>query len=488
MTQQIKIIILDNKFCSINTDNIDILQAIDKEFSYKVLGAEYSEAFRMRKWDGIQHLLVKKTNSNKLGIGLLDKLTTFLPTIGYDAFVEDNRYKAPNQQEIDLAPKLKEMGIVLRDYQTEIIDTAFSKKMGVIRSATGSGKSITIAALVAKINLKTIIYVIGIDLLEQFFQLLSQLFDGVGYVGNGECIIGDKVNIVSLWTAASALGLKKDIVSDDEYKNSEKAVRIENKLKIIDLLKTSQCQIFDECHAIGTSSFKAIHKEINPERIYGFSGTPYRTDGSNLYTEAVLGPKLIDISAKHLIDKNILTPPFIKFIKIPGLDTKAREYHSIYKEHVVENEYRNKLIVENTKLLKEKGYTTLVLFKQIRHGEILQELFENDGVNVELLNGSDDLKQREIVKNKVKSGETKIVLSSTIFDVGLDLPILSGLVLCSPSKSYIKTLQRIGRVLRKYPGKDKAAIIDFYDDVKYLREHSKIRQNIYIEEGFAVSK
>jgi superfamily II DNA or RNA helicase len=51
----------------------------------------------------------------------------------------------------------------------------------------------------------------------------------------------------------------------------------------------------------------------------------------------------------------------------------------------------------------------------------------------------------------------------------------------------VRTIQRIGRVLRKHPNKKQAAIIDFIDNAKFLIDHSKIRYKIYTsEEEFEV--
>lgn len=46
-----------------------------------------------------------------------------------------------------------------------------------------------------------------------------------------------------------------------------------------------------------------------------------------------------------------------------------------------------------------------------------------------------------------------------------------------------------GRVIRSSPNKTYAAIIDFYDQTKFLKKHSMIRYKTYTEEpGFIVHK
>jgi len=72
---------------------------------------------------------------------------------------------------------------------------------------------------------------------------------------------------------------------------------------------------------------------------------------------------------------------------------------------------------------------------------------------------------------------------------GVDIKTISALVLAGSGKSSVKSLQRIGRVIRSSQNKDYSAVIDFYDQTKFLKKHSILRYKIYSEEqGFIVHK
>ena len=64
------------------------------------------------------------------------------------------------------------------------------------------------------------------------------------------------------------------------------------------------------------------------------------------------------------------------------------------------------------------------------------------------------------------------------------------MILASPTKSKIRTLQSIGRVLRKGLGKVRATLYDIGDDLVWKRKpnfamkHFKSRIEIYAKEGF----
>jgi superfamily II DNA or RNA helicase len=83
----------------------------------------------------------------------------------------------------------------------------------------------------------------------------------------------------------------------------------------------------------------------------------------------------------------------------------------------------------------------------------------------------------------MRSGYPGIVIASTIFDEGIDVRPLDALILAGAGKSSTRALQRIGRVIRSYQNKQDAIVIDFFDDVKYLRAHSKRREKLYKSES-----
>ena len=88
----------------------------------------------------------------------------------------------------------------------------------------------------------------------------------------------------------------------------------------------------------------------------------------------------------------------------------------------------------------------------------------------------------------MKSGEIDVLIASKIFDQGVDIPQLDALILAGSGKSSGRALQRIGRVIRKNEGKVRAIVVDFYDNAKYLRDHSEVRKKVYETEPSFVIK
>jgi superfamily II DNA or RNA helicase len=482
-----KISILNNKYAQITIDP-KLFNKLRTFLSYKTEGIEFTPAFR-NGWNGITYLLDK--NGNFL-LGLLDKVKEFLNNNEIEFSIVDNRKEIVSYPPIDLSKRLEELGMVPRDYQERIVQAAINSRKGIIRACTGSGKSVCTALVAAHFNKPTIIYVIGLDLLQQFHDLYSKLFDEpIGFIGNGRCEI-HRINIASIWTIAAALRDKSTkkatpVTLDDDELQKEIAPSEIQSQNIIKMLKETKLNIFDESHVCTTNTIAAILKKIDPENIYGFSGTPFRDDGADFLINGILGEQIVNVSASELIEKGFLAQPLIKFTRVPKtyIGSGGDTYPTVYKEYIVQNEIRNKIIFNEVKSLLSKNYQTLVLFKNLAHGKILKEMFEDSNIPFEYLSGKDSLKDRSEAKDNLINKRSNLILASTVLDIGVDIPTLSALVLAGGGKSSIRTLQRIGRVIRKFPGKKFAAIVDFFDDVRFLKKHSKKRHRIYSSEtGF----
>ena len=74
-----------------------------------------------------------------------------------------------------------------------------------------------------------------------------------------------------------------------------------------------------------------------------------------------------------------------------------------------------------------------------------------------------------------------------LFQAGINIPNLSYVMFGSSYKAKVRTLQSIGRSLRKSEGKMDSCIIDIVDHSnKYMPKHAKERMNYYMSEGFDV--
>ena len=223
----------------------------------------------------------------------------------------------------------------------------------------------------------------------------------------------------------------------------------------------------------------------------GLSGTIDTSDMTTwMRLQAVFGGIISRVSAKNLIDRGISAKPVINMIKINKPDNlqMEKDWHKVYKEGIVDNDYRNKVICQLAKKGYEKHQSILIIVNQIEHANNLATIFEDLKVPYEIINGQQDDDTREQELNRLRDGETKVLIATSVLDEGVDVANINVLILAAGGKSFRQTVQRVGRVIRKKTkGANKALVLDFIDKQSpYLYNHSNNRKKIYEEEQFDV--
>jgi len=351
-----------------------------------------------------------------------------------------------------------------------------------------SGKSFVISSIVAKYNIPTIVYVIGIELLHQMKQTIESAY-GIecGVVGGGECDISKQVTIMTIWSAASAFNKKVKITDNDTTLDSKKHTNALNKAMVRKRVQEAQLFIFDECQYAASETLQFLHRaSVSAKHRFLFSGTPWRDTGDDILIEAVSGPKIVDVSATFLIKNGYLVRPKIYFLDVPVMRGVGKNYHDVYKNYIVENDDRNDLILKSARKLVKEGKKVLILVVRVGHGNVLMDKL-SDEFRVKFLDGAKSSKNRMDSIREMKDGKLDILIASKIFDQGVDIPELDALILAGSGKSSGRALQRIGRVIRRSKGKAEAIVVEFFDNCKYLRDHSDARIKVYKSEpGFEI--
>lgn len=461
--------------------NINIMDILDRITSFYVEGYQYTKAFRngwydnksgkFRHWDGKKHLITK---SGVFPTGLLARITNCLDENDWEYEIIDNRAKVKQGK-----PK-KIKHYKPRDYQQEVLNAAIQHERGMIRVGTGGGKTACAGMITAHFNVPSMIYVVGKDLLYQFHKEMTKMLGNqVGIIGDGQCDV-KKYNICSIWTAVTAFDLKTKVSLDDEDWSPE-IISIDSaqKTEIRKAIQNSNLAIYDEAHFIATDTIQSIFKAAKKcKYVFGMTGTNWRDDGADLLLESVCGKRIFNMPSSKLIEQGYLVPPKISMIAVPPWhEPLPKNYPSVYKNYITENDVRNGLVVQSARKLLEMGRRPLILVRYLSHGERIAAALED--VPLYFVNGDVDGETREEVKRDFQEGSLKCLIASSVFDIGVDIPCLDALILAGGGKSTVRTLQRIGRVIRRSEGKKDAIVVDFLDDARYLEKHSAARVAVY---------
>jgi len=447
-----------------------------------------------KNWDGVITTVCYNQKYCKCAIkkdgvhfptGLLGRACDFFKAYAIPFLIIDNRSSfGSNQLLIGTNHDFQ-----VRDYQQDVIEKSAKQQRGIIKVATGGGKTAIGAGIIAKLGIGPFIfYVTSQDLLRQAKSELEKFLNvagmplEVGVIGGGKCDIRD-VNIMTVQTAVRALGEKFQKFDDEEGEKEEISPEMKAKYDIIaNLIHSAKGMICDEvqhwaartCQVIADHSYNARFR-------FGMSATPWRDMGDDLLIDSCFGKMIAEINASFLIRKGILVRPSIYFVHTKKKMDNEITYQTAYKEGIVENEERNLMIANIAQNMVSQGRHVLVLIKHIDHGETLEAMIP-DSI---FLNGSHTNKVRAAHIQAMKDKKAPITIASSIFDEGVDVKVLDGLILAGSGKSQTRALQRVGRVIRTYEDistgfvKKDAYVVDFYDNMRYMKGHSDARRRIY---------
>lgn len=359
----------------------------------------------------------------------------------------------------------------LRDYQEEVIKKAIKLGTGTCVLGTGAGKTFTTAALIENFfrasgdrdTFKCLMLVPDLGLVTQTYE--EFLNSGTTYKltkWTGQTKPDFTANVI-----IANIGIIQSRFEDNEW------------LRHIDLL------IVDECHKITAGNkISKIVQQIRTPNKFGFTGTLPEDDLNKWSIIGKLGPVIYEKSSYELRLEDHLANVVIKVLNISYSPAPHFSGPSGYRdelEYIYESDKRNSLL---QKLVGKLNNNTLILVNHIAHGETLEEYFSKlTNKKVYFIRGSVDVEEREKIK-KIMEQETNVVCVaiSAIFSTGVNVKNIHNIIFAAGGKSFIRTVQSIGRGLRKHDAKDKLVIFDICDQLKYGQAHCDKRKTIYDKE------
>lgn len=417
-------------------------QLISDTLSFEVPGAEFS---KIPGWDGRKRLLKK---DNTFPTGLMATLLRFLKADGIKFKASDYRHKPEPTESF----KINLEGKVPRYYQDECAVISDTKPRGVYVMGTGAGKTLTSALVIARRQVQTLFITPDTGLREQVLEDY-QVWFGAKNVG---CDISSAkpiivANIQSLQTA-----LKK---------NPE-------------LFERFKMLIVDEFHHAAASTYLDLNDAcVNCFYRYGFTGTFLRSNGVDMIMHGVLSNVIYRKTTSELIDEGFLVKPYITIqeVNLPKSRISYKEAYDMIANYLP----FNKIVADIAKVKIKEKKQTLILVRRKEHGRILASLLPG----AVFVSGSDSKSVRAQIKKDFINKKITCMIATEIFGEGQDIPSIDVLINARAEKTEIKTKQGIGRALRKFEGKDKAEVFDFYFvGQRHLAQHSAERLNTYKSE------
>ena len=447
-------------------------------FTFEVEGAKFMPQYRNRNWNGEIHLF--DLRSKRIYVGLLDRIVEFCKKHDYSyKFVDNEYYGVPYEENEGISYEgVKDYMKSIcshnpRKYQVEGVYDALRHNRKLLISPTASGKSLMIYSLVRYYvdkGQKILLVVPTTSLVEQMYKD----FEDYGWNSESYChrIYSGKEKSneypVTITTWQSVFRLERSFFVD------------------YDVI------IGDEAHLFKSKSLVSIMTKLEHAKYrFGFTGTLDGTQTHKWVLEGLFGPSYKVTKTDELMRQGHLSQLDIQCIILKHPPQKFDVYNDEI-EYLISHEQRNNFIKN---LTLDLNGNTLVLYSRVEaHGAVLYEKINNSKRSdrkVFFVHGGVDAEQRELIREITEQEKNAIIVASYgTFSTGINIKNLHNVIFASPSKSRVRNLQSIGRILRKGSNKVKATLYDISDDCtynsrkNYTLNHFIERIKIYNEENF----
>jgi superfamily II DNA or RNA helicase len=335
------------------------------------------------------------------------------------------------------------MSYQLRPYQSDLLDrlTQFwdiGNRSILCQLPTGGGKTILFSHLVAQTVERGGLVLI----LAHREELIIQAADKI------QTITGIAPGIIKA-------GYKPDYSQPIQVASVQSLTRRLKHCPQFDLI------VIDEAHHATANSYRSILSHFPNSQILGVTATPIRLDGSGfrgLFDELVCG-----VTVKELIEMGSLSPYRYyapeRTMSLVGVKKRGGDYsaESIALANPSESVAADCLKAYGDYLEDKQA---VIFAVSVAHSLAIASSFCVNNIPAAHLDGNSDPDTRSRTMSAFREGRIRVLTNCALFDEGLDIPGLDGVILARPTASLGRYLQMVGRALRPSPDKDHASIID----------------------------
>lgn len=415
---------------------------------------------------GLLSILKKFIKRNKISTNVVPQLVT--------------NTKLLTAKNIPLANKYD-----LRDYQIDAAERMLALPYGLCKAVTGSGKTRIMTAIAASLNVPTVILMYSKSLVNQWYDQFKSIGIEPMRVYEGKVKKGKNNNIiVGTFQSMCEKGMVKKGIYWRHHGGPITQVPLNPRLnpglhggrlaKIKKLLpgfpECVKAVMVDEAHSAPSITYYSALQCFNPIWRYGCTATPYREGGDTLMMYAMFSDRIVDVDFQKV--KNYLTIPTLVQVEFDTYlmpqDINEKEKYLMGADFVrllCSDMFRLLMIVKVAELVSQYNRQFLIVCGYMWLVNAVNEQLIALGIHADVVAGETNIKEkdREAVKARLANRESPGVISTTTFDVGVDVPTLEVVIFAYPFNSKTRVIQRVGRVARKAAEKTSSLVIDIVD-------------------------
>jgi superfamily II DNA or RNA helicase len=355
----------------------------------------------------------------------------------------------------------------LRDYQTEAIDAVFTAwDEGLTRPAivlpTGAGKTVVFSHLTKRWRewaalpprptpvsagtrgARVIVLVHRDELADQAITKLRSIAPdlNVGKVKAEDNDVNADVMVCSVQTLAVASRLKALCGAQDRA----------GRVGLI---------ITDECHHAAAASYRKVYAAFPDALQLGVTATMARGDGVGLgstWEEVVFSRSILwMISKGYLCDvkaQRVMIDMSLGDVKKSRGDYQAGDLGRAMEEsgaqYAIARAYKE----------HASDRPGIVFTPTVATAHAASDELNEHGIPAAVVSGETPKEERHRLFSDFRTGQVQVLVNCMVLTEGFDAPWASCVVIARPTQSQPLYVQMVGRVLRPYPGKADALVLD----------------------------
>ena len=355
-------------------------------------------------------------------------------------------------------------------YQLNAIDSWFANgKRGILAMATGTGKTFTSLNCFKKVlkedkDVLTVIACPYTHLVEQWKDEVIGMDLGKTHEFYGvNSKWGSDFDILNRKLKNNVKFEKPQIIltTHKTFSNPDFISKINNLKE--NNFKRNLLLIVDEVHHVGSAGYSEGLLQEYDYRL-GLSATPKKHmdyEGTqrimNYFEREVFKFTIREaLHRRHGPKREPFLTPYCYYpIKVKLTEEEAK---SKSKANNAEDKYR---ILGEILDNMEKPIDHLIIFCSSQQRERVLQILNEKNINPKAeFTYNEDLKLKKKLLNGFDKGEYKALVAMRCLNEGVDVPSTDKVIIMSSSSNPAEYIQRRGRVLRRYPGKEKAHIYD----------------------------
>jgi len=240
--------------------------------------------------------------------------------------------------------------------------------------------------------------------------------------------------------------------------------------------------ITDECHHGVAPVYGGIYEATKGAHHVGFTATLARSDGIGLGSvwDDVVYSKTLAYAVKH----GFLVAPRGRSVKVDDLNLSAvKKSRGDFQTGDLGDalEHSSALTVAADAYLEHAEDRPGVAFTPtVATAHIMAQELTRRGISSAVISGETPRAERLRIYDAFRRGEIRVLSNCMVLTEGFDAPWASCAVIVRPTQSNPLYVQMVGRVLRPFPGKTDALVLD----VVGASQSNKLATLIDLEEGF----